>query len=98
MSEIPPSTRPSSPAAASAWPTRRLRGRGLPWSVAATSAADGRAAGSGSVIAYSSAARSRGSRGGTTGLRYSRAVADSTIAPGYSRRPVRASMSTSPSA
>jgi hypothetical protein len=66
---IPADHHPSSPVAARAEPTRRLRTRGRFDSPATTAAALGRAAGSGSVIPCSNAARSRGSPEGTTGLR-----------------------------
>ena len=64
----------------------------------ATCEAVGRAAGSSAVIAWMAVCSDAGRPSGTPGGRCSRAVADSTSAPGYSRRPVSASSSTSPRA
>ncbi|QNG55997.1 hypothetical protein H6H00_17195 [Pseudonocardia petroleophila] len=64
----------------------------------ATSAAPGRCAGSVRVIAPMADASTTGNPPGTRGDRLRRATADSTADPGYSRRPVNASINTSPNA
>ena len=70
----------------------------LPVRASSTSAAVGRRAGSDWVMARNKGGQEPGRLSGTTGSRNSRATADSTALPGYSRRPVRLSSSTRPSA
>ena len=69
-----------------------------PVRAASTLAAVGRRSGSDWVMARSNGGQEPGRLSGTTGSRSSRATADSTALPGYSRRPVRHSSSTRPSA
>jgi len=69
-----------------------------PVRAAATSAAVGRRAGSDCVMARNSGGQAPGRLAGMSGSRNSRATADSTAAPGYSRCPVRLSSKTRPSA
>ena len=70
----------------------------FPVRAASTCAAVGRRAGSACVMVRSSAGHDPGRLSGTIGSRSSRATADSTARPGYSRWPVRHSSSTRPSA
>ena len=110
---VPARTEAASVASAPAETSRRLRapsgprpkpppkvrcGSGRALRAVATSGAVGRSDGSVAVICRIVDASGSGRSAGITGLRCSRAIADSSAAPSNSRRPVAASSSRSPSA